>query len=90
MRLLRQSISDSVSIKDALGRPPKANTRLGFVQSMNSERSLYKKEQLSSMFMIQASNTYEDKKIQGAKDHKTWIIFQYQLDWDCHHLPGSL
>lgn len=42
------------------------------------------------MFMIKASNIYEDEKIQGAKNHKTWIIFQYQLDWDCHHLPGSL
>lgn len=71
MRLLRQSISDSGSTEDALGRPPKANTRLGFVRSMNSERGLYKKEQLSSMFMTQASNVYEDEKIRGAKDHKT-------------------
>lgn len=41
IRLLRQSISDSVSTEDVLGRPPKANTQLGFVQSMSSESSLH-------------------------------------------------
>lgn len=67
MRLLRQSVSDSVSIEDALGRPPKANTQLGFVLSMSSESGLYKKEQLSSMFMIKASNIYEDEEIARSK-----------------------
>lgn len=41
IRLLRQSVSDSVSTEDALGRPPKANTQLGFVQSMSSESGLH-------------------------------------------------
>lgn len=42
---------------------------LGFVQSMNSEKGLYKKEQLSSKFMIKASNIHEDEKTHRAKDH---------------------
>lgn len=42
-----------------------ANMKFVFLQSMNSERDLYKKE-LSSMFMIKASNIDEDEKMKGT------------------------